>query len=417
MRVALIATSLRRAGAEKQFFYAARTLHEAGIDARVYYLGAGDHYQTILANEGIPLRQIFNPHQSFLMLLRLIKELIAFRPHIVLASQFGDLLFAGVAGRVCGALVLGGVRSDGFYELRTAGRRSWLMLKLSHGLIANSDRAKDNLISLGNAAQKIAVVPNVIDLADFDQKMSRPFQNSAWDNRIPVTAVGSLQYCKRFDRFLDGLALARQREPSLFGVIAGDDLGEKAALERKSDALRLLPDHLQFLGDCAQIPSLLAGSRMLVSCSEYEGFPNVILEAMAARLPVLITPVGDARRIMKDGVAGYLLQPDDPRGMAERIVSLARDPAQAHQMGEAGRKLVERDYNITSLAPRLLSVFSVFAVKHRKAIAAGSQPTRMLEPVRANVAPGSPPFLRLGTFAPPIRTKSSRLASGSLQRG
>jgi len=418
MRIALIATSLRRAGAEKQFSYATRALHQAGIDARVFYLGAGDHYQTVLANEGIPFRQIFNPDQSFLMLLRLIKELVAFRPHVVLASQFGDLLFAGVAGRVCGALVLGGVRSDGFYELRTSGRRSWLMLKLSHGLIANSERAKDNLISLGIAAQKIAVVPNVIDPTDFDQKMSRPFQNSAWEHRISVTAVGSLQYCKRFDRFLDGLALARQREPSLFGVIAGDDLGEKAALERKANALGLFPDHLQFLGDCAQIPSLLAGSRMLVSCSEYEGFPNVILEAMAARLPVLITPVGDARRIVKDGVTGYLLQPDDPHCMAERIVSLAREPAQAHQMGEAGRKLVEQDYNITSLAPRLLSVFSDLAVKHRKAIAAGSQPKRELKQARAKMAPGPPPFPRLGgTFAPPIRTESRRLAQGSLQQG
>jgi glycosyltransferase involved in cell wall biosynthesis len=366
MRVALIASSLRLAGAEKQFSYMARALFEAEIDARVFYLGEGDYYQGVLARTGIPLRQIFNRGQPLLMLLRLLKELAALKPHIVLASQFGDLIFAGLAGRLSGALVLGGVRSDGFYELRTAGRRSRPMLKLSHGLIANSHRAKDNLVSVGIDAQKIAVVSNVIDLSDFDRNASRPLMNPAWANRVPVTAVGSLQYCKRFDRFLHGLALARRREPSLFGVIAGEDLGERATLERKAIALGLLPGHVEFLGECEHIPSLLAQSRMLVSCSEYEGFPNVILEAMAARLPVLTTPAGDARRIVNHGVTGYLIRPDDAEEMAECILSLVRDPALCNQLGEAGRKLVEQEYNLTSLAPRLISVFSDFAGKHRR---------------------------------------------------
>lgn len=364
MRIALIASSLRLAGAEKQFSYTARALFECGVDVRVFYLGAGDHFQSVLTDAGVPLRQIYNPGRPFLMLIRLIRELAAFKPQIVLASQFGDLLFAGFAGRLCNALVLGGVRSDGFYELRTSGRRSWLMLKLSHAFIANSHRAKDNLVSLGIRAQKIEVMPNVIDLADFDQKMSKPFDCAPWANRIPVTAVGSLQNCKRFDRFLDGLALAREREPSLFGLIAGQDVGEKPALERRAKALGLFPGHLEFLGECAHIPSLLARSRMLVSCSEYEGFPNVILEAMAARLPVLATPVGDAPRIVLNGTTGYLLTPDDPHDMAERILNFIRSPAVGQQMGHAGRKLVEQEYNFAHLAPRLLSLFLDVARKY-----------------------------------------------------
>jgi len=366
MRVALIASSLRLAGAEKQFSYMARTLNESGIDARVFYLGGGDHYQKVLTDAGVPVRQIFNRGHPLLMLVRLIKELAALKPHIVLASQFGDLVFAGLAGRLCGALVLGGVRSDGFYELRTSGRRSWPMLKLTHGIIANSHRAKGNLVSLGIDAQKIEVLPNVIDLPDFDHRMAKPFANVKLSGRVPIAAVGSLHNCKRFDRFLDGLALARQREPNLFGVIAGKDLGEQDALERKAKALGLFPDHVEFLGECENVPSLLARSRILVSCSDYEGFPNVILEAMAARLPVLATPAGDAGRIVKDKITGYLLPPDDAQLMAARIVSLVRAPAFSQQMGEAGRKLVEQDYSVTSLVPRLVSVFSDFARKHRR---------------------------------------------------
>jgi glycosyltransferase involved in cell wall biosynthesis len=370
MRVALIASSLRRAGAEKQFSYIARAMYEASIDSHVFYLGAGDYYQTVLTDAGVPVRQIFNRRQSFLMLIRLIKELAALRPHVVLASQFGDLVFAGLAGRLCGALVLGGVRSDGFYEIRTCGRRSSLMLKLSHGLIANSHRARNNLVSLGIKPQKLAVMPNVIDLCDFDRKMAKPFVNSASANRIPITAIGSLQNCKRFDRFLDGLALARQREPALFGIIAGEDVGDRAVLERKASALGLLPGHVEFLGDCEHVPSLLAHSRLLVSCSEYEGFPNVILEAMAARLPVLTTPSGDAACIVKDRSTGFVLKPDDAQDMADCIVNLVRNPAFANQMGNAGRKQVEADYNIASLVPRLMSIICDFARKNGKSMTA-----------------------------------------------
>jgi glycosyltransferase involved in cell wall biosynthesis len=367
MRIALIASSLRLAGAEKQFVYMARALWQAGVDIRVYYLGAGDHYQTVLAQTGIPLRQIFTQGRPLLMLTRLVKELSTFRPHIVLASQFGDLVFAALAGRFCRALVLGGVRSDGFYELRSVGRRALPLLSLTHGLIANSHRAKENLISKGIDPRKIAVLPNVIDLSDFDNKAAKRLPARMREDRIPVAAVGSLLRCKRFDRFIAALAWARQKIPALFGSIAGDDLGEKSALERQAGALGLIPGHLEFLGECNNIPALLAQSRLLVLSSEYEGFPNVILEGMAARLPVVATPAGDVARIVEDAVTGYVLQPDDVRGMGEHIVRLATNPALATQMGEAGRTRVEQDFNFDSLAERLLSVFSNFARAQRKA--------------------------------------------------
>jgi glycosyltransferase involved in cell wall biosynthesis len=256
---------------------------------------------------------------------------------------------------------LGGIRSDGFYELRTAGRRGVAFLKSAHGLIANSHRAKENLVSRGVDVRKIAVLPNVIDLLDFDSKAAMPFASPAPADRPLATAIGSLQACKRFDRFLDGLALARLRESRVFGVIAGQDVGEKPALEEKAKTLELLPGNVALLGECKHVPSLLAHSRLLVSCSEYEGFPNVILEAMAARLPVLATAAGDAGRIVKEGATGYLLSADDPHGMADCILRLVSNPELGKRMGEAARKLVEEDYNLKSLAPRLLSVFADFA--------------------------------------------------------
>ena len=142
LRVALVTSSLRLCGAEKQTVYAARALFETGIDARCFYLGGGGYYETVLREIGIPLSQIYAPNRPWVILAKLIEALRRFRPHIVLVNQFGDLLQGGTAGRCCNALTLGGVRSDGWYELNAHGRRSWWMLRLAHGFVANSCRAR-----------------------------------------------------------------------------------------------------------------------------------------------------------------------------------------------------------------------------------------------------------------------------------
>ena len=363
-RVALVASSLRLGGAEKQTVYTARALVQAGMDVRFFYLGSGGHYEAVLRRLGVPLRQIFAENKPWVMLARLIRALWQWRPHVVMAGQFSDLLHGGPAGRFCNALTLGGVRSDGFYELNAHGRLSRWMPHLAHGLIANSFRARQNLASRGISPRKIEVLPNVIDLEDFDSRSALPLQAFLPAGRVIAAAVGSLHPCKRFDLFLEALALARRGEPALAGVIAGADCGAKAALQERANVLGVRPSDLMFLGECDRVPALLARAGLLVLTSEYEGFPNVILEAMAARLPVLTTPAGDARLIVQQGETGHVVEHGDAQGMADFMVRLAQSPTMRLNFGAAGRKRVEQEYNYESLADRFRLVFRGFASRH-----------------------------------------------------
>src|SRR5207302_8290364 len=138
--------------------------------------------------------------------------------------------------------------------------------------VANSCRGRLTLVSQGIRPKKIEVLPNVIDLQDFDARSALPFGISLPSGRIIASAVGSLHPCKRFDRFLEALALARRSEPALAGVIAGADCGVQTALQEKAHALGLTPPDLTFLGECVGIPALLARAGMLVLHSDYEGF-------------------------------------------------------------------------------------------------------------------------------------------------
>ena len=364
LRVALVGSSLTGGGAEKQTVYIARALLQSGIDVRFFHLGAGGKYEPVLRDMKVPVCQIYFPNRPWKILAKLTGALRRWQPHIVLVNQFGDLPYGGIAGRCCHALVLGGVRSDGWYELRTHGRLSRFMVRLTHGLISNSQHARQALVSQRVNPQKIEVFPNVIDLRDFDARSALPFSVSLPAERIIVAAVGNLHPCKRFDRFLDALAQARRISPegaALAGVIAGADYGEKAALQERARRLDLGSQDLLFLGACDEVPALLGRAALLVLCSEYEGFPNVILEAMAARLPVITTPAGDAGLVVQHDKTGYVVAPDDPRGMTAAMLRLAQSPALRLRFGEAGRKRVEQDYDYESLTDRLLGLFRRFA--------------------------------------------------------
>jgi starch synthase (maltosyl-transferring) len=343
-----------------------RALVEAGMDTRFFQTGENGYYTTVLRELGINVRQIYSPHRPLFILAALTNALWRFRPAIVFTPQFGDLLQGGIAGRLCNALILGGVRSDGFYELNSNGRRSRWMLRLAHGLIANSHCGRQNLASQGVSPSTIRILPNVLDVSEFDRQSQMSAPAAIQTNRVMAVAVGSLQPSKRFDLFVHALSLARRKAPALAGVIAGADCGSRAALEQLAHARGLLPDHLSFLGECDNIPALLARSSFLALCSEYEGFPNVILEAMAARLPVITTPVGDAERLVIQHQTGFVVGAGDIEALAQAMVDLALSSAARTRLGAEGRKRVAEEYAYELLSGRLLALLRAFAAQNRK---------------------------------------------------
>jgi glycosyltransferase involved in cell wall biosynthesis len=96
---------------------------------------------------------------------------------------------------------------------------------------------------------------------------------------------------------------------------------------------------------------------MAVRPSLSEGLPLVALEAMAAGLPVIATDVGGTREVVKDGETGYLLQPNDVAGLADRICRLAADATLRAKMGGNGREFVEQGYDWSRIAARTGEVY------------------------------------------------------------
>jgi glycosyltransferase involved in cell wall biosynthesis len=105
---------------------------------------------------------------------------------------------------------------------------------------------------------------------------------------------------------------------------------------------------------------------MLTLCSDNEGFPNVLLEAMAARLPVITTPAGDCGRVIEDSVTGYVVPFGDVKALSDRMVILGKDLEIRKQFGEAGRKRVEQEYSFDQLAAKLIHTYRDVARQQEK---------------------------------------------------
>ncbi len=356
LRIALLAGTLRQGGAEKQLIYMVQGLRQVGVDVRVYKWTTGEFYDPTLESLGVQSHWVGRFSSPLIRLAVLTAALKKFRPHIIQSVHFFTNLYATVSARLYKAVAIGSIRGDVPDALD--GDKIWgrWSLRMPPTLLVNSCAARRAAESLGVKPERIRVLPNVIDLPRFDAEASAVTLEEHGECEAVAIAVGSLVRVKRFDRFLAALALARRDVPNLKGILVGDG-PEAVILQASSRDLGLSPDSVRFLGRRTDVPKLLKQAAMLVLCSDHEGFPNVLLEAMAARLPVITTPAGDAGEVVKDSITGYVVSFDDIEGMAQRMVRLAKSPSLCQRLGEAGRQRVEQYYDSKDLSGRLLTVY------------------------------------------------------------
>ena len=169
--------------------------------------------------------------------------------------------------------------------------------------------------------------------------------------------VGRLAGVKGVPLLLEALAALAPAHPALRLRLIGDG-PDRAALEAR--AIRLgLADRVEFLGYRSQseVADALAGAQIFVLPSFAEGVPVVLMEAMAAGLPVITTQIAGIPELVDSGISGLLVPPGEAAPLARALDTLLTDPARRHAMGQAGRARVSADFNIATEAAKLSQLF------------------------------------------------------------
>jgi len=187
-------------------------------------------------------------------------------------------------------------------------------------------------------AERVEVLPN----ATGGLAPSGPPERRPEDGEGYFLFVGRLRIRKGVEVLFEAL----RSLPEARLLIAGD--GEhRAALVAKVGELGLSGSGaVSFLGRCGapRVAGLLSGAAALVVPSTYEGMPLVVLEAMAAGVPVVASRVSGIPEVVVDGETGWLVPAEDPGALAAALAAVRADPVEAKRRGEAGRRRVTELY-------------------------------------------------------------------------
>ena len=262
---------------------------------------------------------------------------------------------ANVLGRISGRLarvptIVSSIRNEHF-----GGRSRDAVLRRTDGLATvtttNSTRAAMSLIDRRVVpADRLVVVPNGLDTNLYRSDASRRATVRAalglGDDEFFWLSVGRLHEQKDHASLLRALAGLAPLRPAL--AIVGDG-PLRDPLESRAAQLRIDPP-IRFLGLRTDVPDLLRAADGLVLSSAYEGSPNVILEAMAAAVPVVATEVGGVPELVRSGETGYVVPPHDTPALADAMRFLMTRPVDARRiLGTRARDIVEREHSLDAM--------------------------------------------------------------------
>jgi glycosyltransferase involved in cell wall biosynthesis len=174
-----------------------------------------------------------------------------------------------------------------------------------------------------------------------------------------VLFAGRLAEQKRVDDLLKALDLLQHVQPDLRTVIAGDG-PLREMLEETARAYHLA-SRVKFVGHREDIPQLMAAADVVVLPSLYEGLPNVVLEAMRFRKPVVATAAPGTTEVVIDGETGLLVPIGNPTQLARAIRDVVRDPALAGRLGAAGRRHVESHFRAETMIAHYAELYESLA--------------------------------------------------------
>lgn len=349
IRVLHVIATLDPAGAEQQLVHLCRRLDRGGFSPAVCCLTRGGPLEEDLRKSNIPLHILHKRGRWDLRVIaRAARVMQAFRPQIVhtwlpTANTLGRI--AALVARTP-ALIASERAADAWKgpPRRCVDR---LLGRRTARILTNSEAVRRFLAErIGLPAQKIIVIRNGLDVTEFDAAASQgptlPLRKTP--GRSVIGTVGRLAAQKGITYLIDAFSrLPRDLGALELWVVGG---GDQEPHLRAQVAATGLSDRVRFLGIRPDVPAVLGNFDLFVLPSLWEGLPNAVLEAMAARRAVVATAVDGTPEAVEDGKTGLLVPAADPAALAQAMERLLRDANLRASFGEAGRHRVEAEFGM-----------------------------------------------------------------------
>ena len=265
-------------------------------------------------------------------------------------SLWRDLFFLGLTKlfRVKVLFQIHGGRLDEFLETRSFFSNLVIlrMLRLADQIAVLSSLQKQAFEKFG-IQNEVMIVPNIVDADKFSRNPRGKESSGNSEKRIVMLFVTPIFYRKKgVWEILEAIPQVIQQHKNVTFVFIGADQEESAM--KKYTLENGLQGHVKFLGrqfDQAIIDAYNDADIFLLPSYE-EGFPLTILEAMAAGLPVISTPVGAIPEVIENGINGFLIPPRNSQALAEKLILLVENRKLRETMAENNKGKVREKYDL-----------------------------------------------------------------------
>lgn len=228
-----------------------------------------------------------------------------------------------------------------------------------NGYWVNAEAIKSRLVSQENIKPEIVeVIYNGFILNEMSQIDVMPFIENISQSKIVVN-VSNLREVKGLDVFIRAAKVVLSKYNDAHFVVVGEG-DQRSILEELIEDLGI-ESHVSLIGKRNDISYILNKSDIGVLSSHSEGLSNAVIEYMASGLPVVCTNVGGAAEMVVDDENGYLVPPENPELMGQRILKLIQDDELRKMFGDLSRKKAEEMFQCDAMISHLSDYFQRLA--------------------------------------------------------
>lgn len=308
----------------------------------------------------LPIRT--SPHPADLRIVRTVRK------HMRQFGPFDIVHGHSSKGGAIARLAAFGTRSKAYYTLHglimmdpLLPRWKWLMyLSIELGLatwtrrvIAVSPEEQRAAVRLGFGKSKVVMVPNGVGQMRLNARPEARRTMGVADDAIVIGFVGRLVEQKAPEILIEAFAITAKAQPRARLAMVGN--GPLESPMRELAAKLGVADKIIWLGE-RDARGVLAGFDLFALSSRKEGLPYVVLEAMAAGLPVVATTSAGSEILVIPDVNGAVVPPDDAPAFARALIDLVTDPIRMAQCAEGSRQRVAR-FTIDAMVDRTLEAY------------------------------------------------------------
>jgi|SRR3989344_7086461 len=229
----------------------------------------------------------------------------------------------------------------------------WIEKFILTGILYNAQiTVSQDFSKLQNVNKRVIYIPNGVDLKKFDKLKAKKFANPT------LIFVGRLHPQKNLKTLISAIVIVKEKIPNVRLLIVGDG-EQKKELQRLARNLKLKAN-IRFLGTKTRsdLVELYESCHAFILPSIYEGQPVTLLEAWAAKLPVVVTQRGDCQFLVKNGFNGYLINdPKNPQVIANMIIRAFKNK-NLDELGENGYNLVKDNFSWEKSAQQTMEVYT-----------------------------------------------------------